>query len=246
MSKKKIAGIIVVCIIVIIVIVVIATRPSGLPPLGPLGPKVSVDVDYEVTTHCPCTYFTARVEGPERQYSVVLTTNLEGEAVGQYIISPEEMTSGHKTVEFQMGCYETPIPGDYWLIVEDWTIDKRVFEAKLVFEGPDVSITNVQFEGGNFKYLGGTKVIAQVYNDGDLPAVMGHMKLLVAGLETSTEMWGRECLPPGETTVIEGTFHLGFLEHGTYPATLEIYSYREAAYYSERVKLASYETQVSG
>jgi len=250
MSKGKKAGIIVGCIIAIIIIVVIATRPPGLPSLGPLGPTVSID--YEVTTDSNYPYLTVRVEGLEEEYGVGVL-NPEGKPLQIVGIWCDELTSSYvTTVKFYMhagvsesGLQKDPVPGEYHIQVMSYHTDKK-FESKPVFEGPDVSITNVQFEGGNFKYLGGTKVIAQVYNGGDLPVFVGHMRLLVGGLETDHDMRGQECLPPGATTAIEGRFHLGFLEHGTYPVTVEIYSYREAAYYSERVRLASYETQVSG
>jgi len=197
----------------------------------------TVSVDYEVTILFRSAYLSVRVEGPQKSYRVLLF-DPEGESVGYDFISSDDMITGHKTVEVSMTGtgVRNPIPGEYWLIVkESWT-DEKVFEAKPVFEGPDVNITNVQFETDYYDYSGGhiNKVIAQVHNAGDLPAFPDEMKLLVAGEQKDTTIY--ESLPNGETTIIEDSVFISGLEKGTHPVTVELYS--------EGVKLASYETQV--
>jgi len=178
-----------------------------------------------------------RVEGPQKNYQVLLF-DPEGESVGYGFISSDDMLSGHKTVEVSMtGTGVTnPIPGEYWLIVKELWTDEKVFEAKPVFKGPDISIRNVQFETSYYAYLGGeiNKIIAQVHNGGDLPVLADEIKLLVAGGQEESTIY--DLLPHGETTVIEDWVFISGLGKGTYPVTLEIYS--------EGVKLASYATQV--
>ena len=197
----------------------------------------TVSVDYEVIALYGTGYLSVKVEGPQKSYDIILF-DPEGESVGYGFISSDDMITGHKTVEVSMTGtgVRNPISGEYWLIVKEWPMDKRVFEAKPVFQGPDVSITNVQFETDYSDYFGGdiNKVIAQVHNGGDLPVLADEMKLLVAGEQEDSTIY--ESLPHGETTVIEDWVFISGLEKGTYSVTVEIYS--------EGVKLASYETQV--
>jgi len=197
----------------------------------------TVSVDYEVIILYGSAYLSVRVEGPQKSYDIILF-DPEGERVGYGFISSDDMITGHETEEVSMTDLgvTNPIPGEYWLIVEEFLTDKKVFEAKPVFQGPDVSITNVQFETDYYEYFGGdiNKVIAQVHNGGDLPIFPDEIKLLVAGEQEDSTIY--ESLPHGETTVIEDWVFISGLEKGTYPIMVEIYS--------EGVKLDSYETQV--
>jgi len=242
MSRGKKAGIIVGCIIAIIVIVVIATRLSVLPPLGPLGPKVSVD--YEVIIDdLGRPALRVRVEGPEKTYKVLLF-NPEVVKVGEACIWSDDMIPRYATVDLDMRDYPamSPVPREYWLIVKEmgFTTEERVFEAKPVFEGPDVSITNVQITAAiDYSYgreLGYMKrMVVQVYNRGDLPAYV-QPKLLVAGKEyfVTGGGWARH----GETNTINtGVGAVSGFAKGTYPVTVEIHS--------DGVKLDAYQTQVT-
>lgn len=200
----------------------------------------TVNVDYEVIILFGSAYLSVRVEGPQENYSIILF-NPEGERVGYGFISSDDMITGHETEEVSMTDtgVTNPIPGEYWLIVEEmgFPTDERVFEAKPVFEGPDVSITDVQFETDYSDYFGEgdiNGVVVQVYNGGDLPVFPDEIKYMVAGEQEDSTIY--ESLPPGETTVIDDWVYISGLEKGTYPVTVEIYS--------EGVKLASYETQV--
>jgi len=198
----------------------------------------TVSVDYEVIILYGSAYLSVRVEGPQKSYDIILF-DPEGESVGYGFISSDDMTTGHKTVEVPMtgSGVTNPISGEYWLIVEEWLTDKRVFAAKPIFEGPDVSITDVQFETDYYDYFGEgdiNEVVVQVYNGGDLPVFPDEIKYMVAGGQEESTIY--ESLPHGETTVIEDWVYISGLEKGTYPVTVEIYA--------EGVKLDSYETQV--
>jgi len=200
----------------------------------------TVSVDYEVIILYGSAYLSVRVEGPQESYDIILF-DPEGESVGHGFISSDDMLTGHETVEVSMtGIGVTnPIPGEYWLIVEEmgFPTDERVFEARPVFEGPDVTITNVQFETDYYDYFGEgdiNGVVLQVYNGGDLPVFPDEIKYMVAGEQEDSTIY--ESLPHGETTVIEDWVYISGLEKGTHPVTVEIYS--------EGVKLAGYETQV--
>ena len=197
----------------------------------------TVSVDYEVIALYGTGYFSVRVEGPQKSYEVLLF-DPEGESVGWGYISSDDMLTGHETVEVSMtGTGVTnPISGEYWLIIkESWT-DKTVFEARPVFEGPDVSITDVQFDTDYFEYIGGQidGVVVQVYNSGDLPVFPDEIRYMVAGEQEDSTIY--ESLPHGETTVIDDWVYISGLEKGTHSVTVEIYS--------EGVKLDSYSTQV--
>ena len=201
-------------------------------------PKVSVD--YEVIILFGSAYLSVRVEGPQENYNIILF-NPEGERVGSGFISSDDMITGHETVEVSMtdAAVANAVPGEYWLIVEElgFPTDERVFEAKPVFDGPDVSITNVQFETDYYDYFGEgdiNGVVVQVYNGGDLPVFPDEIKYMVAGEQEDSTIY--ESLPPGETTVIDDWVYISGLEKGTHPVTVEIYS--------EGVKLANYATQV--
>ncbi len=199
----------------------------------------AVSVDYEVTALYGTGYLNVRVEGPQKSYEVLLF-DPEGERVGYGFISSDDMLSGHKTVEVSMtGIGVTnPAPGEYWLIVKEWLTDEKVFEARPIFAGSNVSITNVQFETNYYDYLSEGDidgVTAQVHNSGDLPVLADKMKLMVAGKQEDITIY--ESLPNGETTMIEGFVYISGLDKGTHLATVEIYS--------EGVKLASYTTQVT-
>ena len=198
----------------------------------------TVSVDYEVIILYGSAYLSVRVEGPQKSYDIILF-DPEGERVGYGFISSDDMITGHETEEVSMtgSGVTNPIPGEYWLIVEESWTDKKVFEAKPAFEGPDVSITNVQFETDYYEYLEEgyiDEVIVQIHNGGDLPIFPDEIKLLVAGEQEDSTIY--ESLPHGETTVIEDWVYISGLEKGTHPVTVEIYS--------EGVKLDSYETQV--
>lgn len=197
----------------------------------------AVSVDYEVIALYGTGYFSVRVEGPQKGYEVLLF-DPEGESVGWGFISSDDMLTGHETVEVSMtGTGVTnPISGEYWLIVKETWTDKTVFEAKPVFEGPDVSITDVQFETDYYDYLGGyiRGVVLQVYNGGDLPVFPDEIRYMVAGEQENSTIY--ESLPHGETTVIDDWVYISELQKGTHSVTVEIYS--------EGVKLDSYETQV--
>lgn len=197
----------------------------------------TVSVDYEVVLLYETPYLSVTVAGPQKAYYILLF-DPEGESIDEGYISSDDMITGHKTEHVLMTRFgvKNPIPGQYWLIVkESWT-DEKVFEAKPVFEGPDVSITDVQFETDYYDYWGGdiNGAVLQVYNGGDLPVFPDEIKYMVAGEQEDSTIY--ESLPHGETTVIEDWVYISGLEKGTYPATVEIYS--------EGVKLASYETQV--
>jgi uncharacterized repeat protein (TIGR02543 family) len=199
----------------------------------------TVSVTYEVITLYDSAYLSVRVEGPQKSYEILLF-DPEGESVGDRFISSDDMLTGHKTVEVPMtGIGVTnPIPGQYWLIVKDFWTDEKVFEAKPVFTGSNVSITNVQFETNYYEYLGEgdiSGVTAQVHNSGDLPVLADEMKLLVAGKQEDITLY--DALPNGETTAVEGFTYISGLNKGTHSATIEIYS--------EGVKLASYATHVT-
>lgn len=232
MSKGKKAGIIVGCIVAVIVILVIATRPSVLPSLGPLGPKVSVD--YEVTVDGLHAYLSVTLEGPKDNYHVSLS-NPKGETVSDHI-DFNEMADGHHTRKLAMQMSSrNPIPGEYCLTVLLISGHKTVFEARPVFAAPHLSIMSVQFESGNNYYPGDIEsVTVQVYNSGDLPAFPDRIRLLVAGEELDGPF--PVVFPPGEATATGYPSMYGYLEKGTYPVTVEIYS--------EGAKLASYETYV--
>jgi len=199
----------------------------------------TVTVDYEVITRYSSAYLSVRVEGSQESYNIMLF-DPEGERVGYGYISTDDMITGHETVELSMTDIgvTNPIPGQYWLIVEEsgFPTDKRVFEAKPVYEGPDVSITDVQFETDYYDYLGGdiSGAVLQVYNGGDLPVFPDEIRYKVAGEQEDSTVY--ESLPHGETTVIEDWFYISGFNKGTYSVTVEIYS--------EGVKLDSYETHV--
>jgi len=243
MSTGKKAGIIVGCIVAAVVVVLIATRPSFLPSLRPLGPKVSVD--YEVIAPYGHADLSVRVQGPENAYEVVLF-NPDEVKVGVAYIFSDDMIPGYATVRVSMtGSSANAIPGEYWLIVKQVYPGDHVFEARPVFQGPDLAITNVQFRTYRDHYwagpnagdpYAGVEATVQVYNSGDLPISPDFIKLSVAGDE-------RQCstvfdnLLLGETTTVECQFDFHGLGEGTYPATVEIYS--------DGVNLASYATQVT-
>jgi len=241
MSTGKKAGIIVGCIVAVVAIVIIFARPPGLPSVGPLGPKVSVD--YEVTAD---GYLSVRVEGPETTYEVILFNPDMANPASIYI-SSNQMIPGHATVELLMHNLATlsPSPGEYWLIVKQVYPEERVFEAKPVFQGPDLTITNVQFRTDYYDYYYAPHVgdfystieaTVQVYNGGDLPVRPNFIRLSVAGDEQEhSTVFDR--LPHGETTTVECDFRFDGLGRGTYPATVEIYS--------DGVKLDSYGTRVT-
>jgi uncharacterized repeat protein (TIGR02543 family) len=198
----------------------------------------TVSVDYEVIILYGSAYLSVRVEGPQKSYDIILF-DPEGESVGYGFISSDDMITGHETKEVSMtgSGVTNPIPGEYWLIVEEFLTDKKVFEAKPVFEGPDVSITNVQFETDYYEYLEEgyiDEVTVQVYNGGDLPVFPDEIKYMVAGEQEDSTIY--ESLPSGETTVIDDWVYISGLGKGTHPVTVEIYS--------GGVKLDSYETQV--
>lgn len=234
MRRKEIVVGIVVCVIAIIIVIAVIASP---PPTS-VEPEPTVSVDYEVTILYGSARLSVRVEGPQKNYEVLLF-DPEGESVGYGFISSDDMVPGHETVEVSMTDtgVTNPIPGEYWLIVEESWTDKKVFEAKPAFEGPDISITNVQFETTYYDFLGEgdiDEIIAQVHNGGDLPVFPDEIKLLVAGEQEDSTIY--ESLPHGETTIIEDWVFISGLEKGTHPVTVEIYS--------EGVKLNSYETQV--
>ena len=237
MSKGKTAGIVVASIVgTIVIIAAVALCVDSTAPSN-RSPTRTVSVDYEVTTSGRWAYLSVRVEGPQEHYNVLLF-DPEGESVGNRIISSDDMITGHETVEVSMTGYgvNNPISGQYWLIVEELWTDKRVFEAKPVFEGPDVSIMDVQFETDYYDYLGGNidGVVLQIYNGGDLPIFPDEIRYTVAGEQEDSICY--ESLPHGETTVVEDLVYISGLAEGTHSVTVEIYS--------EGVKLASYETQV--
>ena len=200
----------------------------------------TVSVDYEVITRYGRGYLSVRVEGPQESYNIILF-DPEGERVGYGYISTDDMLTGHETVEVSMTDIgvTNPMPGQYWLIIEEsgFLTDKRVFEAKSVFEGPDISITDVEFETNYYEYFGDGDIngaVLEVYNGGDLPVFPDEIRYMVAGEQEDSTVY--ELLPHGETTVIEDWIYISGLEKGTYSVTVEIYS--------EGVKLDSYETQV--
>jgi hypothetical protein len=237
MSKKKTVGIVVASIVGTIVMIAAVALCVDFAPPSNGSPRPIVSVDYEVTTSGRWAYLSVRVEGPQEHYNVLLF-DPEGESVGNRIISSDDMITGHETVEVSMTGYEVnnPIPGQYWLIVEELWTDKRVFEAKPVFEGPDVSITDVQFETDYYDYWGGdiNGAVLQVYNGGDLPVFPDEIRYMVVGEQEDSTIY--ESLPHGETTVIENWVYISGLEKGTHSVMVEIYS--------EGVKLASYAAQV--
>jgi hypothetical protein len=240
MSNGKKAGIIVGCVVAAIVIVIIARGPSIIPSLGPLEPTVSIDYEVVILNNGP--YLSVRVEGPERDYTVLLFDS-EDEQVDGECISYDDMIPGHATAEIWMaetgGWVQNPIPGQYRLVVKESDSDRRVFDAKLVFEGPHINIMNVQFVTGYRDHYGFTidEVTVQVYNSGDLPVFVDKVKLLVAGEEEDISFLKYKPLPHGETTAIETSASIWDLKRQTYQATVEIYS--------DGVKLDSYETQVT-
>lgn len=197
----------------------------------------TVTVDYEVITRYSSAYLSVRVEGPQKSYDVLLF-DPEGERVGYGFISSDDMLTGHETVEVSMTDIgvTNPAPGEYWLIVREWLPEKEVFEARPVFEGPDVSITDVEFETYYSEYWGGdiNGAVLQVYNGGDLPVFPDEIRYKVAGEQEDSTVY--ESLPHGETTEIDDWIYISGLTKGTHSVTVEIYS--------EGVKLDSYETQV--
>jgi len=198
----------------------------------------TVSVDYEVTVLADSVYLSVSVEGSQNNYDIILL-DPAGKSVGYGFISSDDMTTGHKTVEVSMTDtgVKNPRPGKYSLIIKEWPTDEKVFEAKPVFEGPDVSITNVQFittydecpREGDID-----EVIVQVYNGGDLPVFPDEMKLWIPGKVEDITIY--ESLLHGETIVIDRFVQISGLGPGTHRATVAIYS--------EGVKLASYPTQV--
>jgi len=197
----------------------------------------TVTVDYEVITRYSSAYLSVRVEGPQKSYEVLLF-DPEGESVGYGFISSDDMLTGHETVEVSMTDtgVTNPASGEYWLIVREWLPEKEVFEARPVFEGPDVSITDVEFETNYYDYFGEGDVngaVLQIYNGGDLPVFPDEIRYIVAGEQEDSSIY--ESLPHGETTVIEDWLYIE-LDQGTHSVTVEIYS--------EGVELDSYETQV--
>ncbi len=198
----------------------------------------TVSVNYEVTILADTACLSVSVEGSQNNYDIILL-DPAGKSVGYGFISSDDMTTGHKTVEVSMTGtgVKNPRPGKYSLIVKVWSTDEKVFEAKPVFEGPDVNITNVQFmtaydecprEGSI------DEVIVQVYNGGDLPVFPDEMKLWVPGKVEDITIY--ESLPHGETIVIDRFIRISGLGPGTHRATVAIYS--------QGVKLSSYATQV--
>ena len=243
MSKKKVAGIVVGSIVgaIVIVIAIIAAIASCADFVSSPNdsPSPTVTVDYEVIVLYGSAYLRVRVEGPQDSYEVRLF-DPAGESVGYGFISSDDMLTGHETVEVSMTDtgVTNPAPGEYWLIVNEWLPEKRVFEAKPVFEGPDVSITDVQFETTYYAYFDEgsiTDATVQVHNSGDLPVRADEMRVLVAGEQDDSTVY--ETLPPGQTTVLEPFVYISELDGGTHPVTVEIYS--------EGAKLASYATQIT-
>lgn len=199
---------------------------------------ISTLIDYEVTILSDSAYLSVRVEGPQKSYDIILL-DPEGESVGYGFISSDDMITGNKTVEVSMTGtgVKNPMPGEYSLIVKEWPTDEKVFEAKPVFEGPDVSVTYVRFKTDYDGCSGESSidgVIARVYNGGDLPVFPDEIKLFVAGKHEDITIY--ESLPHGETTVIDRFVQLSGLGRGTHRVMVQIYS--------EGIKLTSYETQV--
>jgi len=117
--------------------------------------------------------------------------------------------------------------------------ETTLFEARPVFEGPNVSIIDVEFETDYSAWSKGRirEVRIQAYNSGDLPVFPDKMKIVVE--ERVVDYGIYVALPHAETKLIERSIYaseLSSLEKGTYPARVEILS--------EGVKLASHETQV--
>lgn len=198
----------------------------------------AVSVDYEVTLLADSAYLSVRVEGPQKSYDIILLDS-EGESVGYGFISSDDMIAGNKTIEVSMTGtgVRNPVPGEYSLIVKEGLTDGKVFEAKPIFEGPDVSITYVQFKTDYGGCSGESKideVIARVYNGGDLPIFPDEMRLFVAGKREDIPIY--ESLPHGETTVVDRLVQISGIGRGTRQVMVEIYS--------EGVKLASYATHV--
>jgi hypothetical protein len=198
----------------------------------------AVAVDYGVIALYGTGYLSVRVEGPQKNYEVLLF-DPEGERVGYGFISSDDMLTGHETVEVSMTDIgvTNPAPGEYWLIVQEWLPEKTVFEARPIFEGPDVSITDVQFETDYYEYSAEgyiTGITAQVHNSGDLPVLADEMRVLITGKEEDSILY--DALPHGETTTIESFAFISELDQGAHSVTVEIYS--------EGVKRDRYETQV--
>lgn len=199
---------------------------------------ISTLIDYEVTILSDSAYLSVRVEGPQKSYDIILL-DPEGESVGYGFISSDDMITGNKTVEVSMTGtgVKNPMPGEYSLIVKEWPTDEKVFEAKPVFEGPDVSVTYVRFKtdyDGCSGECSIDEVSVRVYNGGDLPVFPDEIKLFVAGKHEDIAIY--ESLPHGETTVIDRFVQLSGLGRGTHRVMVQIYS--------EGIKLTSYETQV--
>ena len=197
----------------------------------------AVSVYYEVTASNGTGYLSVRMEGPQNSYSITLL-DPKGESVGYGFVSSDDMITNHKTVAVSMtGTGVTnPVPGEYQLTVRESLTDRTVFEARPVFGGPAVSITKVGFVTDCHKYLPSYiwGVHVDVHNSGDLPVVADEMRLLAAGREADYVIY--EPLPHGKTKLF-ALWDFFFLDCGTHPITVEIYS--------EGMKLASYATEVT-
>jgi len=223
MSKKKKA--------IGIIIIIMVTLALGIS-VGDNDPKIRTQ--FEVVEGAR---LRVSLEGVEEGHEVNLY-NHEDYRVGTANISSDDMTKRfigvvQATVEVSMADEGNPTPGEYRLEVKDTAGDKLIYDENLTFEGPEIEITDLEFDGEGDGSETDLKV--EVENSGDLPIFVDKMMVNITGNLEQIDFDEPIELMAEETSELNGTLSLD-IEKGD-QATVELFSFGESVY--------TYETNVT-
>lgn len=195
-------------------------------------------VECSPITEFGTAYLKVKVEGKAKDLKVMLS-DPEGSTIDFTLISKDDLIDGIEAVKVAMSrCGETPKPGTYTLIIKQYFPEKVLYKEELTFSGAKVSVLDVEFETTFFEYANTYNISSLkllITNNGDLPAIIDKIVIVIDDKESEIPFFFED-IPPKENKVIIEKPFLSFLDSGTYPVTIKLYS--------GQIELTSYETQI--